>query len=470
MSPQAAFEALNRAAGIAPLGVPKFDGEDGAFAPFRFGAAASAALGFAGAVAGEVWRFRGGDRQSVAVDQSVAARSLEPDTIVRRNGSLIAPPPDDAVTTGFYQTGDKRWLYLKGGAPHLARRLRELLNAKDERSAMVSAVAKWNGDALEDALAFLGLPGALVRSAQEWAGLHTKLPSPITLTKIAEAPPFRPEENANPLGALRVLDLTHLIGGAAAGATLAMHGAEVLQIVPPSAVGRTDYAFAQGKRVGALDLTKPGDAEVLRQLLRETHIFLDSYRPGALAGLGFSPQSLAHIAPGIVSVSLSAYHGSWAPRRGFEEVVEAATGLAVEFGAARKSRFQGQPGVIGAPVLSILTGYLAAAGAMAALLKRIREGGSWHVEVSLAASAAWVLTLGRIPLMPEAKAPQAGLDPYLYSCETKGGWFELLGPVVRMDKTPLIKGALPDGLVPPSWPGISAYEKAHAAKEQSAQT
>jgi len=104
------------------------------------------------------------------------------------------------------------------------------------------------------------------------------------------------------------------------------------------------------------------------------------------------------------------------------------------------------------------------------MLRRIREGGSWHVQVSLAATAAWLLSLGRIDAarVPEAWDPLAGLDQYLQSCETKDGWFEFLGPVVRMPKTPPLGGSLMDAVVSPLW--ASVHEEANAAENQSAQT
>ena len=214
----------------------------------------------------------------------------------------------------------------------------------------------------------------------------------------------------------------------------------------------------------------------MRRLVRHADVFVDSYRPGSLTRLGFSPAALAHIAPGMITVSISAYgqEGPWAGRRGWEETTQAATGLAAEQGAfvaaRRGPRTAAQPDLIPAAVLSTVTGVLGAAGAMAAMLRRIREGGSWHVQVSLAATAAWLSSLGRIDAarVPEAWDPLTGLDQYLQSCETKDGWFEFLGPVVRMPKTPPLGGSLMDAVVSPHW--ASAHEEANAAENQPAQT
>jgi crotonobetainyl-CoA:carnitine CoA-transferase CaiB-like acyl-CoA transferase len=199
-----------------------------------------------------------------------------------------------------------------------------------------------------------------------------------------------------------------------------------------------------GKRATYLDLVKPGDAEQLRNLARTAHVFVDSYRPGALAGLGFTPAAFAHSAPGIVYCAVSCYgqHGPWAGRRGWDEVAQSATGIAFDqglFAASRwGSRREVQPALLPAPVLSYITGYLGAAGIAAALLRRFREGGSWLVEVSLAATAMWLQSLGKVAMadVPEKWDPAEGLDAYWRSCETERGRLDFLGPVVRMSETP----------------------------------
>lgn len=481
MTPQAAFEVLNRAAGIAPLAMPQFEGvEQIVPSRFRVATAAAAALGLGAATAAEIWRFRGGDRQSVAIDLKAAAASLVSHQLARSNGTPLPPFVHASPTTGFYQSADARWIYLHGGFPHLARRILDLLNAKDSATSVMESVSKWNGQALEDALAFMKLSGALVRSEEEWKSsvAGRVLAAPIVLKKVGQSPPSRLKESATPLSGFRILDATRVIAGPACSRLLASYGAEVLSIGTEKlpALPELDFEFTAGKRRTLLDLTKPADAETLRRLARNADIFVDSYRPGALAGLGFSPASLAHLAPGMIHVSISAYgaDGPWAGRRGWEEVTQAATGLAAEQGAfmasRRKERRDLLPELIPAAVCDTVTGYLAAAGAMAAALRRIREGGSWVVQVSLAATAMWLQSLGRIDAgaVPDAWDPRDGLDQYLQSCETKDGWFEFLGPVVRMSKTPPLKGSPTDFIDLPNW--ASAHEEANAAEIQSAET
>ena len=186
--------------------------------------------------------------------------------------------------------------------------------------------------------------------------------------------------------------------------------------------------------------------------MRDAHVFVDSYRPGALAKHGFTPAALAHVARGITYVSVSCYgsEGPWAERRGWEQLAQSATSIAHEqgvFAAHRKGARD--PQLIPAAACDYITGYLAAAGAAAALLRRIREGGSWHVQVSLCATAQWLQSLGRIDakLVPQSWSPGEGLDRYLKSCQTSGGRLDFLAPVVQMSKTQ------PAWLCPPPVPG-----------------
>ena len=473
MKPQAAFEYLNRIAGIAPLGMPVFQGQEAVVpSPFRVATAAAASLGLAAAGAAEIWRFRGGDRQSVEIDLAAAAATLVSWKFTRRNGEPIALP--ESPVTGFYQCADGRWIHLHGGLPRLERRTLDLLNAAPD--AIVDGVAKWQSLALEDALAFMQLAGAVVRGAQEWKTTVASrvLGPPLSLKRIGQAPPLRLGAGRMPLEGLHVLDLTQVIAGPACGRLIAAHGAEVLALRAEHRprLEAFDCDLGAGKRLCHLDLEKPADAEILRRLVRDADVFVDSHRPGALTGLGFSPAALAHIAPGMIYVSISGYglSGPWCGRRGFEELAQSATGLAVEQGAfmaqRRKSRREALPELIPAQVCDYVTGYLAAAGVMAALLNRIRQGGSWLVEVSLAATAAWLDSMERLETVPETWEPRDGLDPYLGSCETKDGRFELLGPVVRMSKTPPLVAAPPDHAEAPRW--VTAHEGANAAEVQSA--
>jgi crotonobetainyl-CoA:carnitine CoA-transferase CaiB-like acyl-CoA transferase len=93
---------------------------------------------------------------------------------------------------------------------------------------------------------------------------------------------------------------------------------------------------------------------------------------------------------GLVCMDINAFghSGPWTDRPGFDQNAQVATGFAAKEGKPGKPRFL--------PVFYLgdfMAGYFAAAGMMAALLRRSIEGGSYHVKISLARSVMWVQEL-----------------------------------------------------------------------------
>jgi crotonobetainyl-CoA:carnitine CoA-transferase CaiB-like acyl-CoA transferase len=450
MTAAEAFAFLNRIVDVAPLQAPQFSGDDPLLpTPFRVASAAAAALGLGGSAAGEIWRCRNGTQQDIAIDLNAAAASLLSFALLRLDGKAVPRPAESNATVGIYRGGDGRYIHLHGGFPHLARGTLDLLKAQNTPESLAAAVAKWNVFELEDTLARMNQCGAVIRTAEEWrASLQgralTDTP-PIKLVRIGDAPPLRLAASAMPLDGVRVLDLTRVLAGPSAGRTLASYGADVLGVRAPGlpTVDLFDLDTGLGKRSAFLDLAKADDAAAMRALVQNAHVFVESYRPGALAKLGFSTQALADLSPGIVHVAISCYgsEGPWANRRGWEQLAQSATGIAAEqgaFTAARAGGSEAVPKLIPAAACDYITGYLAAAGAIAALLRRIHDGGSWRVEVSLCATAQWLQSMARSEpgRIPDTWNPAAGLDGYFQSCETTRGRLVHLAPAVRMSKTP----------------------------------
>jgi hypothetical protein len=150
-----------------------------------------------------------------------------------------------------------------------------------------------------------------------------------------------------------------------------------------------------GKRSCHLDLDREIDRAALHRLVSDSDVFVQSYRPGSLAQRGFGPEDLVRERPGIVVVSISAYGdvGPWAGRRGFDSLVQTASGIGHEGMLAAGTD---RPHPLPVQALDHATGYMAAAGAMIALLARMTEGGSWHVKVSLARTGRWLDDAGRV--------------------------------------------------------------------------
>jgi crotonobetainyl-CoA:carnitine CoA-transferase CaiB-like acyl-CoA transferase len=188
-------------------------------------------------------------------------------------------------------------------------------------------------------------------------------------------------------------------------------------------------------------------------------VFSQGYRPGTLANRGLSPEALARLRPGLVYVSLSAFshQGPWATRRGFDTVVQNVSGITLRQGEL----FPGAaPGPQFYPVSAIdyLTGYLMAFGAMVALARRTREGGSWLVRVSLAQTGRWLVARGEVAqdLLAEVEEElyPAELTRWMIESDTPGGRLRHLGPTVRLSETAPFwaRPSVPLGHHEPVWP------------------
>ena len=244
----------------------------------------------------------------------------------------------------------------------------------------------------------------MVRTMDEWArhpqaAALASLPL-MEIVKIGDSPPEPLPDGDRPLSGIRVLDLTRVLAGPTCARTLAEHGADVMKITAAHLpnIGYQEYDTGHGKLNAQLDLRQPNDLETLHGLIRETDVFSQGYRPGTLGERGLSPEELAHRRPGIVYVSLCAFShvGPWASRRGFDTVVQTVSGITSRQGELFPGK---EPGPQFYPVSAIdyLTGYLMAFGAMVALARRAREGGSWLVRISLAQTGRWLVGRGQVP-------------------------------------------------------------------------
>ncbi|MEE8536327.1 MAG: CoA transferase [Kiloniellales bacterium] len=426
---------------------------------FRVGTAAQATIAAAALAAADLWRLRGGQRQEVAVDMRHAAMEFRSERTLRVNGE--APPPLWDKVAGVYQTGDGRWVRIHTNFPHHRDGILSLLRCGYSREEIDLALKSWAGEPFETAVAERGLVATMMRSPEEWQAhgqgrAVARLPL-FLIEKIAEAPPRPLPPVERPLAGVRVLDLTRIIAGPVCGRTLAAHGAEVMRVTAPHLpfVASLVMDAGRGKLSVALDLRREADRQVLRDLLRQADVFVQGYRPGAMARWGFSPEEAAHIRPGLVYLSLSAYghEGPWSGRRGFDSLVQTASGLNHAEAAAA-----GVPGPKELPcqALDHASGYLMAFAAMVALKRRVTEGGSWHARVSLAQTGQWIQSLGRIA--GGLDCPDVEREEISDLVEERESGFGRLTTVThagRLSKTPAgwARAAMPLGSHAPVWPG-----------------
>jgi hypothetical protein len=337
----------------------------------------------------------------------------------------------------------------------------KLLGVAYERPAVAAALKRWEAEPFETAVAEAGLVATMLRDPAEWADhpqgrAIARLPL-FEISKIGEAPAHALGRNpARPLAGVRVLDLTRVIAGPVCGRTLAAHGAEVMRVTAPHLPGlaQLDIDTGRGKLSTALDLRAQEDRERLVGLLRQAHIFVQGYRPGAIATLGFSAEACAEMRPGIIVVTLSAYGqaGPWATRRGFDSLVQNASGINV---AEAEAAGVPAPRELPAQALDHASGYLMAFAALMALARKVEEGGSWHVRVSLAQTGHWLTSLGRLSDGFATPDPQlADVGDLIDVSDTPFGRISHVRHAAVLAETPAhwVRPPVPLGTHAPVWP------------------
>ncbi|WP_405630570.1 CoA transferase [Streptomyces sp. NBC_00016] len=304
-------------------------------------------------------------------------------------------PVTFAPLSRLWRTADG-WVRTHANYPHhRVRLLGALALPEDADAAAVEAsLAERSALEVEDTVYAAGGLAVASRTPEEWAAQEQAAliaARPLVergRSDEARVRTFAPLEGGPllPAAGLRVLDLTRVLAGPVATRTLALLGADVLRVDAPHLSELPDQHADTGfgKRSTLLDLTT--DRRTFEELLATADVVVTGYRPGALDRFGLSPEALAERRPGLVVAQVSAWgaYGPWGGRRGFDSLVQVATGIATVEGSA------GRPGALPAQALDHGTGYLLAAAVLRALTEQSYDGGSRFVRSALARTAAWL--------------------------------------------------------------------------------
>ena len=388
-------------------------------------------------------RLRGGPAQDLHLDLRQAVHTINPGAFWHPtlNGEP-APHPlvlDNPFLVTPYRTADNRWVMATAVYPRLATRWCRFLDVPPDTARVATAIGTWEAFELEEKANAMGLPISVVRTPAEWlaheqgALLASQLV--IGLERIDDAPARDFGAAERPFDGIRVLSFAHAVAGPAVGRTLAEHGADVLCATRPNDYEHEHiYAEANvGSRSAYVDLDTPTGRERATMLLTGADVLVNNHRLGSLEGRGLDPRQLADRYPGLVYVSLNCYgsSGPWAQRGGFDMNGSAASGLMTIEGSPTEPRFP-----VTFLINDYITGYLGAIGAMAALIKRATEGGSWHVTVNLTRTAMWCGSLGFV------EPDDAGCDdehclrePLAYDAPSPLGDVHMLAPPVHFSQT-----------------------------------
>ena len=434
---------------------------------FKIGETSAACLGAIGLAVSDLWELRGGKKQAIGVDARRAVASLRSGHYLKMEKAEVSHERNPVM--GMYPAKDGHFSYIHANFPNHRAAALKVLGVPEDKQAVREAVAKWNALELEEAIIAAKGAGGMVRTHEEWArhpqsAAIAALPL-MEIVRIGDSPPEAMPPGNRPLSGIRVLDLTRVLAGPTCARTLAEHGADVLKITGAHLpnLGYQEFDTGHGKLSAQLDLRQQRDVDILRGLVREADVFSQGYRPGTLGGRGLAPEELAEIRPGLVYVSLCAFShaGPWASRRGFDTVVQTVSGITSRQAEIVPGKTPG-PQFYPVSAIDYCTGYLMAFGAMVALARRAREGGSWLVRISLAQVGKWIVDLGEVPAAAARDAPAEftpdELERWSMVSDTPSGPLRHLKPVVQMSETPTYwaRPSVPLGYHQPVWPARGA--------------
>jgi crotonobetainyl-CoA:carnitine CoA-transferase CaiB-like acyl-CoA transferase len=345
----------------------------------------------------------------VTLDRDRIRTALSSDRHFRLDGA--EPPGVWARFSGFWRCGDG-WVRTHANYPHHEARLLAMLGlpADADIAAFENRLASLDPLQVEREAAAAGAIAVAVRTTEQWAehpqAAAVREQPLVTMRLLGDARPAdrAPESRREaPLAGIRVLDLTRVIAGPIATRTLALLGADVLRVDSPALPesGWQHLDTGAGKRSTLLDLRQGSDRRTFDELLAHADVEVTGSRPGALAAFGLSAEELAERRSGLVVGRISAWGdtGPWGGRRGFDSIVQAASGI-----GWLESPDGLRPGALPVQALDHTGGYLLAAGILSSLRRMRREGGTRLVEVILARIAQELLSL---PREPEGARPAA---------------------------------------------------------------
>jgi crotonobetainyl-CoA:carnitine CoA-transferase CaiB-like acyl-CoA transferase len=365
------------------------------------------------------------------VDPRQVSVSFRNDQVQTIDGEQV---PGFAPLSGFFAASDG-WVRTHANYPHHRMRLLRALGLPDDatREDGVAAVAERTAQEVEDLVTADHGIAVRVRSLAEWmaseqaravAG-HDLLAVHPDLTAAPTTPTPVPDRP-------RVLDLTRVLAGPVATRALAQLGCDVLRVDSPHLpeLDAIHLDTDSGKRSTLVDLQDEHARDRLHDLLAAADVLVTGYRPGALAAYHLDAESVAAQHPHVIHANLTAWSpsGPWGTRRGFDSIVQAATGISLI-----ESRDGQTPGALPAQALDHATGYLLAAGVLAALRRRAEEGGTWRVEAHLARTAHWLLQTDALDGPP---VPVDDLGPWTVGSDTAYGRVVQARPAFTLDGGP----------------------------------
>lgn len=225
---------------------------------------------------------------------------------------------------------------------------------------------------------------------------------------------------ALPLAGIRVLDVTNVLAGPFCSYQLVLMGAEVIKIEQPGSgdlarrlgadpvaaerlMGASFVAVNAGKQSVTLNLKQHAAKKIFKQLVEQSHVVIENFRPGVMQRLGLDYSVLSQINPRIVYCAVSGFgqNGPLASRPAYDQVIQGMSGVMSVTGDKHSAPLR-----VGYPVCDTVGGMTAAFAICAALVDASLHRQGRMIDVSMLestlATMGWVvsnyLNAGTVPI------------------------------------------------------------------------
>ncbi len=194
------------------------------------------------------------------------------------------------------------------------------------------------------------------------------------------------------LSGIRVIDLSLFLPGPMLTMMMADQGADVIKVEPMAGDPARDQApfeggqsvwfrnLNRGKTCQSLDLKSDAGREALWSLIDTADVFVEGFRPGVMARLGFDYATVAARNPRIVYCSISAFGqtGKLTHHPAHDMAVQAMAGfLSVNDGP------DGMPVVPGVPSADMAASLTALSAVLMALIGRDKSGRGDYIDCAM---------------------------------------------------------------------------------------
>ncbi len=413
---------------------------------------ASASVSGANAIASAIiWKHRTGESQDIHIDLRKAYVTQSPWQDLLAGYTLVNGTPQmmggnvGELGSHILPTRDGRFVILTSLYASNTERIMQLLDSGTLPKQLERATRKWDSADLEAAAQDAGVPLVICRTSKEFRTTeqyqrHASAPL-IDIEKVGDSDPEPFPPGTRPLSGIRALGMTHVVAGPAVLRQLSAQGADALNLNTLNWIEQpTMYWQTQaGIRQAYMDARNDGNRKAIYELVKDSDVFVENLRPHLADKQGFSAETLAGIRPGIiyVKIKLNTPTGPWADWMGYDFTAAGLCGLLCDIGSADQPQLPHGVQV----VCDFLTGYLAAIGVQAALLRRAKEGGSYKVTVTLSQTIMLEQALGFVDNATLLNLDNLGPDhkplkPNLQTGQTAFGEFTRLGSQIEMSKTP----------------------------------